>query len=192
MPKFIGDFIVGLTLALTVIPMGMGYAALAGLPLQYGLYASYVPGFLYAIFGTCKEATIGPTTLNALMTHNYAGSFKTGMVQAALTLGFFSGLIEIGAGILNLGFLTNFISTPVIAAFRIAVSINVMTSQVKGLLGLKKVPGRGFLNTWKAVFENISSIRAVDAAIGFTSLGVILLLKNLRNIKCQRLSLIHI
>ena len=62
-----------------------------------------MPGFLYAIFGTCKEVTIGPTAVNALMTHNYAGSFKPNMVQAALTLGFFSGLIEIGAGILNLG-----------------------------------------------------------------------------------------
>ena len=184
--KFVGDCIAGLTLALTVIPMGMGYAALADLPLQYGLYASYVPGFIYAVFGTCKEITIGPTAVNALMTANYAGMYKTGIVEAALTLGFFSGAIEIAAGVLNLGFLTNFISTPVIAAFTSAVSINVMTSQVKGLLGLKKVPGRGFLNTWKAVFENITSIRPVDAAIGFTSLGVILLLRSLRNFKCCR------
>ena len=130
-------FSIGLTLALTVIPMGMGYAALAGLPLQvndilqwstlhytpislsstifivvvwtyfiifqYGLYASYVPGFIYAIFGTCKEVTIGPTAVNALMTHNYAGNINANIVEAALTLGFFSGLIEIGTGILNLG-----------------------------------------------------------------------------------------
>ena len=48
-----------------------------------------------------------------------------------------------------------------------------------------KVPGRGFVNTWKAIFQNITKIRAIDAAIGFTSLGVILLLRNLRNIKCQ-------
>lgn len=70
---------------------------------QYGLYASYVPGFIYAIFGTCKEVTIGPTAVNALMTHNYAGNINTNIVEAALTLGFFSGLIEIGTGILNLG-----------------------------------------------------------------------------------------
>ena len=71
--------------------------------MKYGLYASYVPGFMYAIFGTCKEVTIGPTAVNALMTHNYAGNLKTNIVEAALTLGFFSGLIEIGTGILNLG-----------------------------------------------------------------------------------------
>ena len=114
---------------------------------------------------------MGPTAVNALMTYNYVGSLNTNIIDAALTLGFFSGLIEIGTGILNLGisiqsdilfihlkiyerrlvmkclislflisgFLTNFISAPVIAAFTSAVSINVMTSQIKGLLGLKKV-----------------------------------------------------
>ena len=96
---FVSDLIAGLTLALTVIPMGIGYAALAELPLQYGLYASIVPGFAYAIFGTCKEVTIGPTAVNALMSFNYAGA----NIQGALTLGFFSGIIEMCAGFLNLG-----------------------------------------------------------------------------------------
>jgi hypothetical protein len=58
-----------------------------------------VPGFAYAIFGTIKEATVGPTAVNALMSYNYAGT----SVTAALTLSFFTGLIEIAAGILNLG-----------------------------------------------------------------------------------------
>ena len=58
---------------------------------------------MYAIFGTCKEVTVGPTAVNALMTYNYVGSLNTNTIEAALTLGFFSGLIEIGTGILNLG-----------------------------------------------------------------------------------------
>jgi len=174
---FVSDCIAGLTLALTVIPMGIGYAELAQLPIQYGLYASIVPGFAYALFGTCKEVTIGPTAVNALMSSSYAGP----SVRGALTLGFFCGIIEMGAGILNLGFLTNFISAPVIAAFTSAVSINVMTSQIKGLLGLSEVEGRGFRNTWLAVFQNIQQVKPVDATIGFTSLGVILLLRNFRN-----------
>ena len=58
---------------------------------------------MYAIFGTCKEVTVGPTAVNALMTYNYVGSLNTNIIDAALTLGFFSGLIEIGTGILNLG-----------------------------------------------------------------------------------------
>ena len=67
--------------------------------MQYGLYASIFPGFVYALLGTCREASIGPTAVNALMSHNYAGS----SVVHAATLGFFSGVAEIAAGFLNLG-----------------------------------------------------------------------------------------
>ena len=66
---------------------------------QYGLYGSIVPGFVYAIFGTIKETTVGPTAINALMSYNYAGSSPI----RSLTLSFFVGLIEIAAGVLNLG-----------------------------------------------------------------------------------------
>ena len=76
---------------------------------------------------------MGPTAVNALMSYSYAGP----TVIKALTLSFYAGLIEILAGILNLGSLINFISAPVISAFTSAVSIQVATSQVKGLLGLK-------------------------------------------------------
>jgi len=172
------DVIAGLTLALTVIPQGIGYAPLAGLPLQYGLYGSIVPGFVYAIFGTIKETTVGPTAINALMSYNYAGSSPI----RSLTLSFFVGLIEIAAGVLNLGRLLGFISAPVISAFTSAVSIQVATSQVKGLLGLK-VPGRGFLNTWIGVFSNISAIRPCDAAMGFACIGILLFLRKLKDLR---------
>lgn len=173
-----GDLIAGLTCALTVIPQGIGYAPLAGLPLQYGLYASLVPGFVYALFGTCKETTVGPTAVNAVMSFNYAGA----SVVYALTLSFFTGIIEIAAGLFNLGFLINFISAPVISAFTSAVSIQVATSQVKGLLGLQ-VPGRGFVNTWAAVFQNVHAIRPCDAAVGFSCLGLLLFLRKLKDVR---------
>ena len=76
---------------------------------------------------------MGPTAVNALMSFSYAGP----SVIHALTLSFYVGLIEILAGLLNLGGLINYISAPVISAFTSAVSIQVATSQVKGLLGLK-------------------------------------------------------
>ena len=66
---------------------------------QYGLYGSIVPGFVYSIFGTMKETTIGPTAINSLMSFTYAG----GCPSRSLTLAFFVGLIEIMAGVLNLG-----------------------------------------------------------------------------------------
>ena len=76
---------------------------------------------MYCLLGTTKQSTVGPTAVNSLMSYNYAG----GSPYKAVTLAFFSGLIEIMAGILNLGFLIQFISGPVISAFSSAVSIQV-------------------------------------------------------------------
>ena len=115
------DVIAGVTTALTVIPQGIGYAPLAGLPLQYGLYASIVPGFVYCVLGTTRQATVGPTAVNFLMSYNYAGAVP----YKAVTLAFWSGLIEILAGVCNLGFLIQFISGPVISSFTSVVSILV-------------------------------------------------------------------
>ena len=128
--QLVGDVIAGVTTALTVIPQGIGYAPLAGLPLQYGLYASIVPGFIYCILGTTRQSTVGPTAVNSLMSFNYAG----GSPYKAVTLAFFSGLIEILAGILNLGFLIQYISGPVISAFSSAVSIQVVISSIPYML----------------------------------------------------------
>lgn len=170
-----GDLIAGVTTALTVIPQGIGYAPLAGLPLQYGLYASIVPGFIYCLLGTTKQTTVGPTAVNSLMSFNYAG----GTPYKAVTLAFFSGLIEIIAGIFNLGFLIQYISGPVISAFSSAVSIQVITSQVKGFLGIY-FPGRGFIKVWVGIFKNITSIHPYDTAVG---LGCMVILYFLRRLK---------
>lgn len=170
-----GDLIAGVTTALTVIPQGIGYAPLAGLPLQYGLYASIVPGFMYCLLGTTKQSTVGPTAVNSLMSYNYAG----GSPYKAVTLAFFAGLIEIMAGILNLGFLIQYISGPVISAFSSAVSIQVITSQVKGFFGIY-FPGRGFIKVWIGIFKNISSIQPYDTAVGFACMAILYFLRRLK------------
>ena len=92
-----------------------------------------MPGFLYTVFGTIKEVTIGPTAVNALISYNYAGP----SAARALTLAFWTGLIQISLAFFQMGFLLNFVSAPVISAFTSTVAIQVATSQVKGLLGLK-------------------------------------------------------
>jgi len=165
---FSGDIIAGLTTALTVIPQGIGYAPLAGLPLQYGLYGSIVPGFVYCVFGTTKQATIGPTAVNSLMSFNYAGPSPA----KAATLGLLAGIIEFTMGVLNLGFLLQFVSSPVISAFSSAVSIKVITSQIKGLFGLS-YPGRGFLTIWIGLFSNIGSTRVPDILAGILSFVIL-------------------
>merc|ERR1712223_1801764 len=95
---------------------------------------------------------------------------------------FFVGLIEVMIGVLNLWHLINFISSPVISALTSAVSIQVATSQIKGLLGLKVV-GHGFINSWIGVFSNISQIRPIDAAMGFACIGILLFLRKLKDLQ---------
>ncbi|XP_023324357.1 sodium-independent sulfate anion transporter [Eurytemora carolleeae] len=175
---FIGDTIAGTTTALTVIPQGIGYAPLAGLPLQYGLYASILPGFIYAVFGTTKELSVGPTAVNAIMSFNYAGSDA----GKAATLALFTGIIEFIMGFLNLGFLLHFVSDPVITAFSSAVAIQVITSQIKGLFGIK-YPARGFLNVWIGLFQNIKKTSLPDLGSGVVSILILFMIRKLKECK---------
>jgi len=166
------DTIAGVTTALTVIPQGIGYAPLAGLPLQYGLYGSILPGFIYCILGTTSQSTVGPTAVNFLMSYHYAG----GCPYKAVTLAFWSGLIEILAGMLNLGFLIQFVSGPVMSAFTSVVSILVITSCVKGFFGVKIV-GREFLTVWTGLFSNILSIQLYDMTVGIICMVILYFLR---------------
>ena len=106
------------------------------------------------------------------MSYNYAG----GVPYKAITLAFFAGLIEILAGLFNLGFLIQFISSPVITAFSSAVSIQVITSQVKGFFGIK-FKGRGFVQVWVGIFKNIQQINFYDALVGLISMAILYFLK---------------
>ena len=129
----ISDLIAGLTVGLTVIPQGIAYAVVAGLPPQYGLYSAFMGCFVYCVFGSCKDITIGPTAIMALMTSMHA---RHGPEYAVL-LSFLSGIIIFLCGILQLGFLIDFISVPVIAGFTSAAALTIASGQWKSLLGLE-------------------------------------------------------
>jgi len=164
--KFISDAIAGITVGLTVIPQGIAYAVVAGLAPQYGLYSAFMGCFVYCIFGSSKDITIGPTAIMALMTQVHA---QYGPDYAVL-LSFLSGLIILSFGILQLGFLIDFISVPVIAGFTSAAAITIASGQVKSLLGLeidhKSHLHLGIVDGWIDVFKYIQSIRWEDAVLG--------------------------
>ena len=124
--------IAGVTVGLTVIPQGIAYAVVAGLPPQYGLYSAFMGCFTYCFFGSAKDITIGPTAIMALMTNTYAQYGP----QYAVLLSFLSGLIILLCGLLRLGFLIDFISVPVIAGFTSAAALTIASGQWKSLLGL--------------------------------------------------------
>ena len=97
--KGVADLIAGVTVGLTVIPQGIAYALVAKLPPQYGLYSAFMGCFMYMIFGSCKDITVGPTAIMALLTSEYASKDPAFVIL----LTFLSGLIIMTLGFLRLG-----------------------------------------------------------------------------------------
>ena len=137
---FKGDLNAGLTVGVLVIPQGMAYAMIAGLPPVYGLYASLVPVIIYAIFGTSRQLAVGAAAMDSLFvaatvsvlavqgTDNY--------IELAILLAFMMGAIQLLFGILRLGFIVNFLSKPVIVGFTSAAALVIALNQVGYLLGI--------------------------------------------------------
>ncbi|KAK8753432.1 hypothetical protein OTU49_004486, partial [Cherax quadricarinatus] len=138
--------------------------------------------FMYVIFGSCKDITIGPTAIMALMTLEYSGS--GGPVYAVL-LCFTSGIIIITAGLCNLGFLINFISKPVISGFTSAAAITIASSQLKGLFGLS-YSSDGIIETYDKFFHNIGKTRWQDLTLGLSSSVVLLIMRRVKDIAAVR------
>ena len=122
-----------------ILFQGIAYAIVAGLPPQYGLYSAFMGCFVYCIFGSCKDITIGPTAIMALMTSVHA---QYGPEYAVL-LSFLSGLIILLCGLLQLGFLIDFISVPVIAGNRITIKLFDTRSVIVQLIIDKSVKDGG-------------------------------------------------
>ncbi|XP_062826880.1 sodium-independent sulfate anion transporter isoform X1 [Anolis carolinensis] len=155
------DFLAGLTVGLTVIPQALAYAAVAGLPVQYGLYSSFMGCFVYCLLGTSKDVTLGPTAIMSLLVSSYAFHDPT----YAVLLAFLSGCIQLAMGLLHLGFLLDFISHPVIKGFTSAAAVTIGFGQVKTLLGLQNIPQEFVLQVYYT-FCRIGETRIWDAMLG--------------------------
>jgi SulP family sulfate permease len=134
------DLVAGLTGAIVVLPQGVAFAAIAGMPLEYGLYTAMVPALVAAFFGSSWHLVSGPTTaasivlLSVLSAHAAPGSAE--FVKYALTLTFLVGLIQLVMGAARLGTLVNFISHSVIIGFTAGAAILIASSQLKHFLGM--------------------------------------------------------
>ncbi|XP_065371265.1 sodium-independent sulfate anion transporter [Calliphora vicina] len=166
---FIGDLMAGITVGLTVIPQGLAYAGIAGLDLQYGLYGCFLGCFIYIFLGSSKDVPVGPTAISALLTFQTA----QGVWQKAVLLTFLTGLIEIGMGVFQLGFLIDFVSGPVSAGFTSAGSLIIFTSQFKDLFGVN-TKGDTFVDMWISIINDIHNISWNDAGLGVACIVVLL------------------
>ncbi|XP_014742923.1 PREDICTED: sodium-independent sulfate anion transporter [Sturnus vulgaris] len=162
------DLLAGLAVGLTTVPQALAYAELAGLPLQYGLYSSFMGCFVYCILGTAKDVTLGPTAIMSLLVSSYASHEP---VHAVL-LAFLSGCIQLAMGLLHLGFILDFISFPVIKGFTSAASITISFNQIKNILGLQGIPRQFFLQVYETL-RRIGETRAGDAVLGLTCLAAL-------------------
>ncbi|XP_011175247.2 sodium-independent sulfate anion transporter isoform X2 [Solenopsis invicta] len=176
--KAVSDLIAGITLGLTMIPQSMAYAVLAERIPQYGLYSCFVGGFVYIIFGTTKEVSIGPSSLMALLTLQYTRDMPQDFV---ILLCFLAGCVEFLMGVLNLGFLVDFISVPVTSGFMSAGSLIIIIAQLQGLLGLRYKSKNIADNLYKIV-THITEIRPADFALGIFSIVFLLIFRKLKDI----------
>ncbi|XP_046734341.1 sodium-independent sulfate anion transporter-like isoform X2 [Diprion similis] len=185
LPKYnrgyaVNDLVAGLTVGLTVIPQAIAYASVAGVPPQYGLYSSFMACFVYTILGPCKDVPVGPTAILAILTKETLHKANLGP-EFAILLTFVSGCVMLLMGILQLGFLIDFISGPVSVGFTSAAAIIIATSQVKDILGLNFTAAK-FLHVWQSIFEHISETRLWDAVLGVVCMIVLLLLRKLKDL----------
>ncbi|XP_043507117.1 sodium-independent sulfate anion transporter [Frieseomelitta varia] len=177
--KFLNDAIAGVTVGLTVMPQGLAYATLAGLEPQYGLYSAFMGAMVYIVFGSCKDITIGPTALMALMTHEYVQGRNA---DFAILLAFLCGCLQILMAFLRLGVLVDFISIPVTVGFTSATSVIIVVSQLKGLLGLR-ISSQGFLDTLTKVLQNIHRVNWWDTGMSLSCITILLLFRKMKDIK---------
>lgn len=134
------DLIAGLTGAIVVLPQGVAFATIAGMPPQYGLYAGMVPAIIAALFGSSRHLVSGPTTaasvvlFSALSIHATPGTAE--YVTLALTLTFMVGVFELALGLARMGALVNFISHSVVVGFTAGAAILIAAKQLKHFFGV--------------------------------------------------------
>lgn len=146
------DLWAGLTGAVIVLPQGVAFAAIAGLPPEYGLYAAMAPVIIAALFGSSLHLVSGPTTAISLVilanVSHFADPGSAEYIRLVLTLTFLAGLFQLGLGLARMGGMVNFVSHSVVTGFTAGAAILIFSSQLGGFFGLSLPPGSSFIATW--------------------------------------------
>ena len=181
--RFRGDFIAGITVAIILIPQGIAYALIAGLPPIYGLYCALIPQIVYAIFGSSRQVAIGPVAMDSLIvaagvsTLALAGSES--YIAIAILLAFMVGGIQFLLGVFRLGFVVNFLSKPVITGFTSAVALTIGMNQFRNLLGIDFMQSDQIQYVLEDMWYNIIDYNPHTAIIGIISVVVIIILRKI-------------
>lgn len=175
------DLLAGLTNAVIVLPQGVAFALIAGLPPEYGLYTAIVPAIIAALFGSSFHLISGPTTAISIVVfstvspHAVPGSEH--YIQLVLTMTFIAGLFQLLLGVVRLGALVNFISHSVVVGFTAGAAILIATSQMKNFFGVKLPASESFLHTWHDLLLAIPKSNIHALIVALVTLGVALALR---------------
>ena len=169
-----GELWAGMTVGLMLVPQGVAYAALAGMPLVAGIYASLLPSIVAVLWSSSTRLGVGPTALTSLL----IGTSLTGLAQPgsaewvalAVWIAILSGLLQLGLGVVRCGWLLNLVTSPVLSGFTQAAALLILVSQLPALLGLR-VPVDALLAApqlaqfdWHAAAFGVGSVAALVLA----------------------------
>jgi SulP family sulfate permease len=176
------DLIAGITVALVLVPQSMAYAQLAGLPPYYGLYASFLPGIVAALFGSSRQLATGPVAVVSLLTASalepIAGTNPELYLAYAIMLALMVGIFQMALGLLRLGVLVNFLSHPVVIGFTNAAAIIIGTSQLGKLFGVSvEKADHTYETVFNTVVAAIQNTHLETFLMGLLALAIMILLK---------------
>ncbi len=178
-----GDLIAGLTGAIVVLPQGVAFATIAGMPPEYGLYAGMVPAIVAALFGSSWHLVSGPTTAASIVLFSslsvYAEPGSMDYVTLALTLTFMVGVIEIVLGFARMGALVNFISHSVIVGFTAGAAILIAAKQLKNFFGVEIPRGGHVQDVLVSFWHQIPYINSYVTTVAVSTLLSGILVKRL-------------
>jgi sulfate permease, SulP family len=177
------DVVAGLTAAAVVLPKAMAYATVAGLPVSVGLYTAFIPMVVYALLGTSRVLSVSSTTTLAILTGAeltlVVPDGNPGMlVSATATLTALTGALLIGASFLRLGFVANFISTPVLTGFKAGIGMVIVLDQIPKLLGIH-ITKEGFFRDILSVAYHVPETSLITLTVAAMSLMVLLAMERM-------------
>jgi len=180
-----GDLSAGLTVGIMLIPQGMAYAMIAGLPPVFGLYAALIPQVIYGILGTSRQLSVGPVAMDSLLVASGLGALSLSgideYISMAIFLALFMGAIQFILGVVRMGFLVNFLSKPVISGFTSAAALIIGLSQLKHLLGTQIERSNQIHILLLNALKTIDQTNLVALGLGIAAIVVIKALKRLHN-----------
>jgi SulP family sulfate permease len=175
------DLVAGFTGAVIVLPQGVAFAMIAGLPPEYGLYTAIVTPIVAALFGSSLHLISGPTTAISIVVFTSVSPLaepgSAEYIRLVLTLTLMAGIYQLVFGLARLGTLVNFVSHSVVVGFTTGAAILIATSQLRHVLGLDLPHGHSFLRVWLGIFGQLLQINPYVLSVAAATLACAVLFR---------------